>query len=182
MGGAVQADLLRNGRARSNGVPGPVRAREIDTLDRCAKLATQSEIAWESGMRRKPSLGTLRWDKKPSLDELADYPGMTSWFNPKLLGQLLLRVIISDVFGQYADRRLIEAALDPATKIDIQQRDDLSDVLPKDAGEGAIWIDFVADLGDGFDATYAVAYLLAQDNLAVGGETLPRGVCVVHGR
>jgi len=131
-------------------------------------------------MRRKPSLGALKWDKKPSLDELADYPGMTSWFNPKLLGQLLLRVIISDVFGQYADRRLIEAALDPATKIDIQQRDNLSDVLPKDA-DGAVWIDFVADLGDGFDATYAVAYLLAQDSLTVGGETLPRGGALFMG-
>lgn len=30
-----------------------------------------------------------------------------------LLGKLLLRVIISNVFGQYADRRLINAPLDP---------------------------------------------------------------------
>jgi hypothetical protein len=28
--------------------------------------------------------------------------------------------------------------------------------------EGAIWVDFAADLGDGFDSTYAVASLLAQ--------------------
>ena len=32
---------------------------------------------------------------------------------------------------------------------------------------GAYWIDYVADVGDGFESTYAIAYLLAQDNLDV---------------
>jgi len=44
-----------------------------------------------------------------------------------------------------------------------------------------VWIDFVADLGDGFDATYAVASLLAQDELVVDGHKLPRGAAVVMG-
>src|SRR5947208_616046 len=37
------------------------------------------------------------------------YPGMAHWFNPILLGKLLLNVIISQTFGQYADRRLMVA-------------------------------------------------------------------------
>ena len=45
--------------------------------------------------------------EKPSLIELQRYPQMTRWFNPGLLIKLLWRVIIADVFGQYADRRLI---------------------------------------------------------------------------
>ena len=34
---------------------------------------------------------------------------------------------------------------------------------------GAFWIDYVADVGDGFEPTYATAYLLAQDSLDVRG-------------
>ena len=30
-----------------------------------------------------------------------------------------------------------------------------------------IWIDYVADVGDGFESTYTIAYLLAQDSLDV---------------
>src|SRR6185437_6333869 len=107
----------------------------------------------------------------PSLDALAKYPKMTAWFNPGLLAKLLWRVVVSDLFGQYADRRLIVAALDFAKDDDLENRakqfmpgKDNKEVwtLNPDA-EGAVWIDFVADLGDGFDATYAVASLLAQE-------------------
>src|SRR5690606_24602207 len=44
-----------------------------------------------------------------------------------------------------------------------------------------LWLDYVADLGDGFDATYSVAYLLAQSELEVDGERLPRGDVLVMG-
>jgi len=131
-------------------------------------------------MARKTRLADLPKNRKPTLEELKQFPTMTSWFNPGLLLKLLWRVIISDLFGQYADRRLIEAALDPVSKVEIQGRDDLSKSLSKDA-DGSIWIDFVADLGDGFDATYAVAYLLAQQNLRIDGETLPRGGALFMG-
>jgi hypothetical protein len=40
---------------------------------------------------------------------------MVSWFNPVQLIKLLLNVVIADIFGQYADRRLIQAALDHET-------------------------------------------------------------------
>ncbi len=117
-------------------------------------------------MRRRTALGDLPKDTKPTLAQLREYPEMTGWFSPVLLLKLLWRVIVYDLFGQYADRRLIEAALDPVSEDDIRKRDDLSKVLPKDES-GAVWVDFVADLGDGFDATYAVAYLLGQPSLTV---------------
>ena len=95
---------------------------------------------------------------------------MTGWFNPVLLGKLLLRVITSDVFGQYADRRLIEAALDP-NKVGVT-----FDAMPgKEVARSSIWIDYAADLGDGFDATHAIATLLAQPLLSIGNLKLPRG-------
>jgi Calcineurin-like phosphoesterase len=49
---------------------------------------------------------------------------------------------------------------------------------------GAVWFDYVSDLGDGFDATYAIAYLLAQPQLQMkgyGDPLLPRGNLVVMG-
>lgn len=127
--------------------------------------------------RRK--LSELKHSEKPSLDELADYPVMTHWFNPTLLLKLLGRVITADVFGQYADRRLIEAALDTAQP-DFSERDDISGSMAPD-GDGAVWIDFVADLGDGFDSTYAIAWLLAQPTLQLGNLALPRASALIMG-
>jgi Calcineurin-like phosphoesterase len=53
---------------------------------------------------------------------------------------------------------------------------------------GALWVDFIADLGDGFEATYAMAYLLARPELEVQSATrkgpaerLPAGQILIFG-
>ena len=53
---------------------------------------------------------------------------------------------------------------------------------------GALWIDFIADLGDGFEATYAMAHLLARPTLQVQSATrkqppleLPAGQILIFG-
>lgn len=133
-------------------------------------------------------------DPRVSLQELQKYPTMTSWFRPDLLAKLLWRVVVSDLFGQYADRRLIVAALDPVSPDEFAKRaqqfvpeapfedpDDRPPTLFEKDGEGALWIDFVADLGDGFDATFAIASLLGQEQLKVGDEVLPRGRLLLMG-
>jgi hypothetical protein len=114
------------------------------------------------------------------LDDLPRFPTMSGWFEPGLLLKLLWRVIVSDVFGQYADRRLIVAALDTPSKRLQRKRADLTQCIKTDA-EGAVWIDYVADLGDGFDATYAIAFLLAQPSIQVDGKNLPRGSLLIFG-
>jgi len=117
---------------------------------------------------------------KVSLNDLTSKPGMTGWFDPRLLSKLLLHVIVSGTFGKYADRRLIHAALDQADGKEFLRRADMRGLLKPDQ-DGAIWIDYVADLGDGFDATYAIAYLLAQEALDVGKYRLPRGQALIMG-
>jgi hypothetical protein len=84
--------------------------------------------------------------------------------------------MISSVFGQYADQRLIQAVTDPAEDKQLIGRYDYRDVNAPDphnrlnADEtGAVWIDYIADVGDGFECTYTMAYLLAQDELDVRG-------------
>lgn len=52
---------------------------------------------------------------------------------------------------------------------------------------GAMWVDFIADLGDGFEATYAMACLLATNKLEVSGTSrrekleLPAGQILIFG-
>jgi hypothetical protein len=112
-------------------------------------------------------------------DDLKRLPRMTGWFEPVLLIKLLWRVIVSDLFGQYADRRLMEAALDAASNDEHIRRAKIGPLAPDN--DGATWIDYVSDLGDGFDATYAIAYLLAQPSIKVDGRDLPRGAALFMG-
>lgn len=44
-----------------------------------------------------------------------------------------------------------------------------------------MWIDFVSDLGDGFNATYTMAHLLAQPELTAYNQKLPRGKVLIMG-
>ena len=115
-------------------------------------------------------------------------PKMVSWYDPRLLARIGVRTIISAVFGQYADQRLIQAVTDPASEGDLVKRYDFcSDTsrpdtcLPTDP-DGALWLDYIADVGDGFEATYTMAYLLAQDSLDVrGAGRLPHGELLIMG-
>lgn len=111
---------------------------------------------------------------------------MTGWFQPLLLARMLRRVLISETFGQYADRRLLVAALDTAPDEEHVRRARMlvqgegPGALQPDA-DGAVWIDYVADLGDGFDSTYAVASLIAQETLTVDGHETARGQVLLMG-
>lgn len=105
-------------------------------------------------------------------------PSMVRWFHPLLLLDTARQAIASGLFGQYADRRLIHAALDANGQL--TGRGDLTQVVKCD-DEGAIWVDFVADLGDGFDSTYAIAYLLSRPHLDFPGVRLPRGDVLIMG-
>jgi len=115
----------------------------------------------------------------PDINDRGIYPDMTRWFDPILLAKLLLNVITSGIFGRYADRRLMIAALDTVSTDDLMNRARAAK-LPS-GQDGAAWFDFVADLGDGFDSTYAVAYLLGQRFLNVDGLELPRGSALIFG-
>lgn len=95
------------------------------------------------------------------------------WLDPPELARTALKVVLASVFTAYGDRREVQAAL-PGGLVEPAHRPD-----------GDLWLDFVADLGDGFDATYTVATLLAQPELKVAGPdgplALPRGHVLVMG-
>ena len=75
------------------------------------------------------------------------------WLSPVELWRAGVKVVLSSLFASYADKREVQQAL-PAKVLSV----------PADSS-GELWLDFVADIGDGFDATYTVALLLAADKL-----------------
>ncbi len=100
---------------------------------------------------------------------LFSLPTMVRWFSPSLLANAAARSVLSPIFGTFADARGAQAAVDgflPETLRKVVQRHDLRDA-GLTVGDGAVWVDYIADTGDGFDATYAVASTAAQDQLAV---------------
>jgi hypothetical protein len=88
------------------------------------------------------------------------------WLAPKVLITTGAQSLVAEIFGSYADKRELQGSL-PATVHDHSGHDDL-------------WLDYVADIGDGFDATFSVASLLAAPALDLAG-SLPRGKLLVMG-
>ncbi len=95
--------------------------------------------------------------------------GPVPWLSPGQLAVTALRVVLSSWFGAYLDKRELQQALP-------------DDVFEEGADQAEMWFDYVADIGDGFDPTYTVAYLLAQPELTVeGAPPLSRGRMLVMG-
>jgi hypothetical protein len=94
------------------------------------------------------------------------------WLNPGLLVATGIRTVLSDLFGAYLDKREMQAVLG-------------SDRFDH-TGATELWLDYTADVGDGFDATFSIASLLARPVLEVGDADgaaleLPRGEVLVLG-
>ncbi len=89
---------------------------------------------------------------------------MVNWYHPKMLANIGLKAVVSGTFGNYADRRELEAALD--VNMDTER---LWKLLEKEYCEGKddIWIDVINDTGDGFNSTFAVARTVAKKRLTL---------------
>ncbi|HET9141747.1 metallophosphoesterase [Actinophytocola sp.] len=90
------------------------------------------------------------------------------WLAPGVLIRTGAQSLLAAIFGSFADKRELQGSL-PAV------------VHRHDSGT-ELWLDHVADLGDGFDATFSVASLLAAETLEVPeAGKLPRGRLLVMG-
>jgi hypothetical protein len=90
------------------------------------------------------------------------------WLSPTELSRTAVSVVLSDIFGAYADKR------------ELQQCGVFAQGICDHDGDER-WVDYVSDIGDGFDATYSVASLLAGAKLELDGVCLPRGEVLVMG-
>lgn len=76
------------------------------------------------------------------------------WFSPSELASTAVRLVLSGIFGAYADKREMEAALAKPQDLDYSDGEEY-------------WMDYAADVGDGFRPTYAIARLLGQEKLVL---------------
>lgn len=109
---------------------------------------------------RPASLDELPFERQPAV----------RWYSPTLLASAGLQVVMASAFGSYLDKRELQSVLGQEPFTDLSDR-------------GEVWVDYVADTGDGFDATYTVASLVGRSRLDVKGlaDSLPRGDLLVFG-
>jgi hypothetical protein len=106
------------------------------------------------------------------------------WFHPFELARAGVRALLADMFGAYADKRELQAALYPHTgEVELDYR---SQPGTGERAREELWLDFVADIGDGFNATYAVASQLGRERLTLelpggGTVTTERGSILIMG-
>ncbi|WP_224366108.1 metallophosphoesterase [Hyalangium versicolor] len=95
------------------------------------------------------------------------HPGrpMVSWLDPLMLARAGVQAAISSTIGKQADRRLLDALAAPKVEP--------SDFSVDDEGKPReeLWLDYVSDMGDGWDSTYAVAQTVACPTLTLRDET-----------
>jgi hypothetical protein len=91
-----------------------------------------------------------------------------AWLSPLQLLRTGLRAALATTFGAYLDKRELQGVLP-------------SRVYQQEGENGELWLDYLADCGDGFNATYSIAYLLGQPSLTVDGTELPRGHVLIMG-
>lgn len=111
-------------------------------------------------------------------------PKMVRWYSPAHLVSTGWRSIVSEIFGQYADQRIMQATIDgfaPEVMKTVVGRYNYSDL--RQLGDGnTVWVDYIADLGDGFDSTYAMASLISAPQIELEGVgSLPAAKLLIMG-
>ncbi len=87
-----------------------------------------------------------------------DRMAMYGWYDPRHLLKIGVRVGIATIFGEFLDRRELFGNRDDPSRAGLDPQHDYS-------RRAELWLDFVADTGDGWDSTYAVARILARKTL-----------------
>ncbi|WP_437290477.1 metallophosphoesterase [Sorangium sp. So ce406] len=98
---------------------------------------------------------------------------MTCWYSPFQLARSALDMTVSRLMGARGDFRLLEAIAGPQPPFDFAVR--------SGAARDELWLDYVADTGDGFNPTYAIASVLARPALSLGGRETRRGEVLIMG-
>jgi len=92
---------------------------------------------------------------------------MVGWYDPRQLLRTAGQVVVSTIFGRNADYRLIEALYDDPDDL---PKDDPAHFILDYSGHKAFWLDYIADLGEGWNSTYAVAYHSSRPKLELQWE------------
>lgn len=99
---------------------------------------------------------------------------MVNWLGPLQLFRTGVRVAVATTLGAFVDQREMLAALRPsASNPPIEVEDGINN---------KVWVDYLADTGDGWNSTYSLALCLSNAvRLEDQGLTLPRGNVLLLG-
>ena len=115
--------------------------------------------------------------------DLSDLPRMVRWYSPAFLVALGIRGLITNLIRWAAREHISDATRDgaaPEVMLGIVKLYDYSRAAG--SSEAPLWLDYVANFGEGFDSTYAVASLIAQEKLDIPGiDPLPSSEIVILG-
>lgn len=115
---------------------------------------------------------------------------MVDWFDVKFLAIIGVKAIVSSAFGNFADKREMQAVLTRSSDSHLHPSFQGKQVLVAEgvhyfdySERDELWVDFISDTGDGFDSTYTVASTAANQGLLVEGrsEPLPRANLLLLG-
>ncbi|SCU93972.1 conserved membrane hypothetical protein [Cupriavidus necator] len=106
--------------------------------------------------------------------ELYTQRTMVNWLSPLQLPFTAMRVAVAMAIGAFADQRMVQAALTT-----LNPNPPLA--VPADE-DGGVWVDYLADTGDGWDSTYSMALCVSHAvTLREQGVTLPRAKVLLLG-
>ena len=111
-------------------------------------------------------------------------PEMVEWYNPFQLRDTAIKTAISTIIGENADPRLVGVPTTGGTFFDYSKELEKveRDFKSSDDERKEIWIDYVSDVGDGWNPTYSVAYSLARQKIELSdGKSLERGEILIFG-
>lgn len=99
------------------------------------------------------------------------------WFSVRMLLNTAVQALLTAATGNRTSRREVMAALDmregdPHPLYDLEALR-ASGEIASHQGDDAVWVDYVADLGDGFDATHSIAWLMGRDHIGLGSVNAP---------
>ena len=107
---------------------------------------------------------------------------MVGWYDPPQLLRTAGQVVLSLIVGQHADYRLIEALYDDPENL---PKDDPEHFIIDYSHHTEFWLDYIADVGEGWNSTYAVAYHSSQSKLDLNWDknlyATVRGQVIVFG-
>lgn len=105
----------------------------------------------------------------PLLDFSITRESKVSWFDTRQLAATAMKSLAATIVGPMTGRREIMAALAPAVE-------EIPEYTPDSTG--ALWLDYIADTGDGWNATHSVMWLAGRDALALSpnGDPTPQPI------
>ena len=128
------------------------------------------------GARRTENIFVMakQYPVSPGRIEHYTHEAMVNWLGPQQLLQTGIRAAVATTLSAFADPREVQAALNPAA---------INPPIALKANDaGPVWVDYVADTGDGWNSTHSVAWCVSRDTITLAdGTILPRGDVLVLG-